>query len=317
MISLTQINNPSSLTFILFIVFAFFFFESSTVVLADTVNLRLEEKKHGEALVPVKVLTPLAPMKPPFPLIILQHGSVQDAGRVFDSIVKTDEHQKQLAEAALDSGFAVAIIDAFYKKNLKGNQKLQFPNAHEYARQVARHFVLDKRFDPSNFFYSGFSYGGHSALLLMGNLKINDTHKWAGIIAAEPPCNVFHEARKFESPLLTIKGGQSHYEPLPCETMTGRYKQAGADVELITLPKSNHYFSYNGKIVEGLAFNGCGANPVILKRSGNIVFLDGSIAYRKLVRERCFTKRGGSGKSREDLDKAIGLSVQFLLENLN
>ena len=297
--------------------FSLLFFGGNEFVYADTITLKIEERKHGKSLVPVKILFPSKPIKKPIPLIILQHGSTQDAGTVFNSIVKTDEHQKQLANASLDSGFAVAIIDAFYKKQLKSNQKTQFPDAQEYAKQVASHFALDERLDPTNFFYNGFSYGGHSALRLMGDLKINHTYRWAGIVAAEPDCNIFHEARKFASPLLTIKGGESHYEPLPCETMTRMYKQAGANAEIITLPKSNHHFSHNGKINKGLAFNGCGDNPIILKKSGNIVFLDGSIARRDVVRKKCYTNRGGSGKSREDLAQVIKLSIQFFMENLN
>ena len=298
-------------------IFTFLFCGHSELVWGDTIKLNLEEKKHGKSIVPVKLLLPSKPIKKPIPLVILQHGSTRDAGKVFDSIVETDEHQKQLAKAALDSGFAVAIIDAFYKKQLKGNQKTQFPDAQEYARQTASYFAVDKRLDSSNFFYTGFSYGGHSALLLMGDLRIDNTNNWAGIVAAEPPCNIFLEARKFYSPLLTIKGGESHYEPLPCETMTRMYKKAGADAEIVILPKSNHYFSHNGKIGKGLAFNGCGDNPVIVKKSGKYVFLDGSIATRNIIREKCFTKEGGSGKSREDLAKVIKISVQFFLKKLN
>jgi dienelactone hydrolase len=301
----------------LMVVFTILFCGGIELVWADTIILNLEERKHGKSLVPVKILFPSKPIKKPIPLIILQHGSTRDAGRVFNSIVETDEHQKQLANAALDSGFAVALIDAFYKKQLKSNQKTLFPVAQEYARQIAGHFVLDNRLDPTNFFYHGFSYGGNSALLLMGDLKINNNYRWAGIVAAEPPCNVFHEARKFISPLLTIKGGESHYEPLPCETMTRMYKKAGADAEIITLPKSNHFFSHNGEIVKGLAFNGCGNNPVILKKSKNAIFFDGSIASRSIVREKCFTKQGGSGKSREDLAHVINLSIQFFIAKLN
>ena len=148
-------------------VFTFLFCGQSELVWADTIKLNIEERKHGKSIVPVKLLLPSRPIKKPIPLVILQHGSTRDAGKVFNSIVETDEHQKQLAKAALDSGFAVAIIDAFYKKKLKGNQKTQFPDAEEYARQTASYFALDKRLDPSNFFYSGFSYGGQSALLLV------------------------------------------------------------------------------------------------------------------------------------------------------
>ena len=31
--------------------------------------------------------------------------------------------------------------------------------------------------DPNNFFYTGFSYGGHAALMLMNNLEFGDNNK--------------------------------------------------------------------------------------------------------------------------------------------
>ena len=152
---------------------------------------------------------------------------------------------------------------------------------------------------------------------MMGDLKFGTEYSWAGIVAAEPACNRFHEARKFNTPLLTLKGAESHYEPLPCETITRLYKAAGADSELVVLPSSNHYFSHNGKITRGLAFNGCGANPIVINKSGGAAFLDGSPVNRKIIRKKCFTKTGGSGKSREDLDEVVKLFVEFFERNIN
>jgi dienelactone hydrolase len=283
---------------------------------AETLFLEVEEKKHGPAKVPVELIFPDKPLNVPTPLVMLQHGSTRDAGQVFNSIVETDEHQKRLARHALERGFAVAIVDAFHKKGLAGNQKTQFPDAHIYARQIATHLAEDVRLDNSNFFFSGFSYGGHAALMLLGDLSFGQNKVWSGIVSAEPPCNIFHEARKFETPLLTIKGAESHYEPLPCQTMTNLYIRAGADAEIIVLPKANHYFSHNGKITKGLAINGCGSNPVIVKIAGGVSFLDGSPANGKIIREKCFTKKAGSGKSREALDKAVTLSVDFFEKHL-
>ena len=283
---------------------------------AETLFFELAERKHGLAKVPVELIFPDEPLNVPTPLVILQHGSTRDAGQVFDSIVQTDEHQRRLARHALDRGFAVAIVDAFYKKGLASNQKTQFPQAHIYARQMATQLAEDVRLDNSNFFFSGFSYGGHAALMLMGDLSFGQNKVWSGIVSAEPPCNIFHEARKFDTPLLTIKGADSHYEPLPCQTMTNLYVSAGADAEIIVLPKANHFFSHNGKITKGLALNGCGSNPVIRKIGGGFSFLDGSPANPQIIRKKCFTKKAGGGKSREALDKAVMLSVDFFEKHL-
>ena len=82
-------------------------------------------------------------------------------------------------------------------------------------------------------------------------------------------------------------------------------------------PKSNHFFSHNGKIVKGVAFNGCGDNPVIIGINNSLKFLDGSQANPKIVRKKCFTKTAGSGKSREDLNLAINASIEFFKSKLN
>ena len=73
----------------------------------------------------------------------------------------------------------------------------------------------------------------------------------------------------------------------------------------------------NGKIVKGVAFNGCGDNPVIIGIRNSLQFLDGSMTNWKIIRKKCFTKTGGSGKSREDLKLAIDSSISFLKSKLN
>jgi hypothetical protein len=116
---------------------------------------------------------------------------------------------------------------------------------------------------------------------------------------------------------LTLKGGESHYKPRPCEIFTELYQDEGADAELVVFQKSNHYFSHNGKITKGLAFNGCNENPVIMQSNGKWTFLNGEKADRKTVVKRCMTKIGGSGKSREDLDLAIDATISFFKEKYN
>lgn len=102
--------------------------------LAETVVLNLNDKRRSDAQVPIEVIIPEKPKSVPTPLVLLQHGSQRDAGKAFNSVVETDEHQKRLAVELLRNGFAVAIIDAFGDSGLKGNQKTEFPNAEEYAR---------------------------------------------------------------------------------------------------------------------------------------------------------------------------------------
>ena len=89
---------------------------SPSLSFSETINLKLSESKYGPSNVPVELMFPEKPIKNPIPLIILQHGSVRDAGHVSDGIVKTDVQMKNLAQSSLKNGFAVAIIDAFYKK---------------------------------------------------------------------------------------------------------------------------------------------------------------------------------------------------------
>jgi dienelactone hydrolase len=284
---------------------------------SETIKLELSEKKYGVSTVPVELIFPENPIKQPIPLIILQHGSVRDAGHVFDGIVKTDVQMKNLAKSSLKNGFAVALVDAFYKKNLKGSQKTKQPYAQFYAKQIASHLSKNIKLDPNNFFYAGFSYGGRAAVMLMNDLEFGDSKKWAGVIALEPPCNMFYKPRNFGTPLLVIKGGKSHYEPKPCKTMTDLYISAGADANFELFPESNHYFSRNGKIGKGIAFNGCGDNPVIISKNNSFKFLDGSVATPKIIRKKCFTKTGGSGKTREDLELVIDASISFFKLKLN
>ena len=297
--------------------FIFLLLITSSQSLSETIELELSEKKYGTSKVPVELIIPENPIKKPIPLIILQHGSTRDAGNISNGIVQTDVQMKKLSEAALNNGFAVAIIDAFYKKNVISNQKTKFPQAQVYAKQVASYFSKHTELDSNNFFYTGFSYGGHAALRLMKDLEFGDKRKWAGIVSLEPPCNIFHEPRNFITPILVLKGGESHYGPKPCKTMIDLYASAGADASLKIFPKSNHFFSHNGKIVKGVAFNGCGDNPVIIGINNSLKFLDGSQTNPKIVRKKCFTKTAGSGKSREDLKLAINASIEFFKSKLN
>ena len=285
-------------------------------VFAETLKLEIEERKFGKSEILVEVVLPSNDLNANLPLIITQHGSTLDA-EIGGSKVRTDEHSKRLLQKAIEEGFAVAVIDAFYTHDIKPDQKHKQPWAADYANGLAALLSNDSRFDPKNFFFSGFSYGGHHAHFLFEDLNFTSEHSWAAIVAAEPPCNAFFEAKKYLTPVLTLKGGESHYKPRPCEIFTELYQDEGADAELIVFQKSNHYFSHNGKITKGLAFNGCNENPVIMQSNGKWTFLNGEKADRKTVVKRCMTKIGGSGKSREDLDLAIDATISFFKEKYN
>jgi dienelactone hydrolase len=286
------------------------------IALAETLKVEIEERKFGKSEILVEIVLPSNDYDKKLPLIITQHGSTLDA-EIDGSTVRTDEHSKRLLEKAIKEGFAVAVVDAFYTHDIKPNQKHSQPYAADYAKGLAAMLSEDSRFDPNNFFFSGFSYGGHHAHFLFENLNFTREHSWAAIVAAEPPCNAFFKAKRYGTPVLTLKGGESHYKPRPCEILTELYQKEGTDAKLIVYPKSNHYFSHNGKITEGIAFNGCNENPIIMQDDGVWAFLNGEKANREIAVKRCMTKTGGSGKSREDLDLAIDATIEFFKEKIN
>ena len=85
---------------------------------------------------------------------------------------------------------------------------------------------------------------------------------------------------------------------------------------VIVFPKSNHFFSHNGRITKGIALNGCNEKPIIMKSFENWTFLNGEKANRKIAIKKCMTKTSGSGKTREDLDFAIDETINFVKQNL-
>ena len=277
--------------------------------------IELKERVYGTAEVVVELILPEG--SGPFPVIISQHGSERDGKKFGEGA--TDEYSTRLVKKAAENGFAVVILDAFYKKNLSAGDKNKFPRAENYARQIRNELMKDSRFIGNQFFYTGFSYGGRSVLNSLYFLQ--DENKWRALAAAEPDCNSFIEPQGTNSPpILILKGEKSHYYPKACEILTSMYKQSGTEIEYISFPNSNHYFSHNGKITEGIAFNGCTENPVIIYGENNFKKLnfkryDGStISLREI--NQCFTKTAGSGKTREDLDNAIESVIKFFKKQL-
>ena len=250
------------------------------------------------------------------PIIITQHGSTRD-GKKFKGGA-TDEYSKRLIKAANKQGFAVAAIDAFYKKPLKSTDKTRFPNAAEYAYNLRKILLQDSRFDKNNFFYTGFSYGASQVLKTIGtpyNTQYPNT--WRAISAAEPACNSFHKPIKLNFPVLIIKGEESHYYIEPCKILEKELSKAGNRVTLINISKVNHFFSTNGKIGKGIAVNGCRYNPIIKTPDRTFQMYDGTLISRKEARKKCLTNESGLGKNRKKLDEVVNATISFFKENLN
>ena len=254
--------------------------------------------------------------KEKLPIIITQHGSTRDGKKIEDGAI--DEYSKRIIEEGTKQGFAVAAIDAFYKKEVKPTDKTIFPNATEYANNLRKILVADNRFDKNKIFYTGFSYGAEQVLKTIGAPFNNQNPKsWRAVVAAEPGCNAFHQPVKLNFPVLIIKGEESHYYIEPCKILEKEMLKKGNNVSIVVLPKANHYFSTNGKIGKGIAVNGCRYNPIIKKSDGTQQMYDGSKISRKEARKKCLTSESGKGKNRKKLNEVVKLTVDFFKENLN
>ncbi len=250
------------------------------------------------------------------PVIITQHGSTRDGKKIKDGA--TDEYSKRMIIAGTKAGFAVAAIDAFYKKPIKPSDKGLFPNATMYASNLRNILLKDDRFDKNNFFYTGFSYGSSQVLKTIGK-PYNDMfpNAWKAISAAEPGCNTFHKPIKVDFPVLIIKGEKSHYYIEPCKILEDEMKKVGIKTRLINIQKANHFFSTNGKIVKGIAVNGCRYNPIVIMPNGSPVMFDGTTITKKEAKKKCFTSEAGSGKNRKKLNEVVELTITFFKDNLN
>mgnify|MGYP005695674603 CR=1 FL=1 len=249
-----------------------------------------------------------------FPLIIHQHGSTRD-GLEFEAWGgKTDEWGRRLVDVGLDRGYAVAIIDAFYDRDLKPGDKLKFPRAVNIALKLGKILSDSEKIDKSKIFYTGFSYGASQVLKLQGDSYSNqDVFK--AVVAAEPGCNVVPAPVLSNFSTLIIKGGKSHYYPIACRSYFEVIKKINK-VEYVLIPEVDHYFSLNGKIVKGKAFNGCSDNIILFYADGTHKHLDGTLTNRKEAKQKCMTNEAGGGKSREKLDEAINLALNFFDKNL-
>ena len=295
------------------IFFCLIFFNASA---AEYLKFNSADQKfpnHSEVLVeisfPKKITGKL-------PLIITQHGSTRDGKKMQDGA--TDEYSKRIIKEGTKQGFAVAAIDAFYKKPITAKEKARFPDALNYANELRKILIKDERFDKKKFFYTGFSYGAQQVLKTIGAPYNNkNPNAWKAIASAEPGCNLFHKPIKLSFPVLIIKGEESHYYIEPCKILEKELLKAGNKVKLVNIPKVNHFFSTKGEIVKGVAVNGCRYDPIVKMPDGTSFLYSGAEISRKEARKKCFTNESGKGKNRKKLNEAVNLTIIFFKDNMN
>ena len=247
-------------------------------------------------------------------LIIHQHGSSRDGLKFKKWGGKTDEWGKRLIDQATERGYAVALLDTFYKRNLKPSDKENFPNATLAALKLSYILSQDERFDKSKIFYTGFSYGAAQVMKLQGELWKKNVYKniFKAAVAAEPSCNIVSYPKKIKTITLMIKGEESHYYPVACKYYLNMIKEMGNEIEYVSIPKVNHFFSLNGSIGKGKAVNGCSDNIVIRLPKRKLKFADGTPTNKEEVEKKCFTTESGKGTTREKLNEAINIALNFI-----
>ena len=249
------------------------------------------------------------------PVIIHQHGSSRDGSKFKKWGGKTDEWGKRISKEGVKRGYAVVLIDAFYKRGIKPQNKGKFPNAVYIAINLKNILQKDKRFNKNKFYFTGFSYGASQALKFQDKRLSGLKDNFKAVVAGEPGCNTVSNPTKSSISTLIIKGAESHYYPAACEYYFSMIKRIGNKVEYVLIPKVNHFFSFNGTIGTGRAVNGCTNNIAIRYQDRTWKFADGTSASRKDVIKKCFTNEAGVGKTREKLDYAINLALDFIDKN--
>ena len=249
-------------------------------------------------------------IKERLPIIIHQHGSTRDGYKFKKWGGKTDEWGKRLIDKATERGYAVALLDTFYKRNVEPTDKDKFPNAILAALELSYILSQDKRFDKSKIFYTGFSYGAGQVLKLQDERSAYN-NIFRAAVAAEPSCNIVSKPYKTKTATLMIKGEESHYYPVACKYYFNMIKEMGNEIEYVSIPKANHFFSLNGSITKGKAVNGCSDN-IVIRSKRKLRFADGTPTNSEEVLKKCFTTEAGKGKTRERLNEAINIALNFI-----
>jgi len=249
-------------------------------------------------------------IKERLPIIIHQHGSTRDGFKFKKWGGKTDEWGKRLIDKASERGYAVALLDTFYKRKLEPTDKNKFPNAILAALELSYILSQDVRFDKSKFFYTGFSYGAEQVLKLQDKRSAYN-NIFRAAVAAEPSCNIVSNPYRTKTATLMIKGEESHYYPVACKYYFNMIKEMGNEIEYVSIPKANHFFSLNGSITKGKAVNGCSDN-IVIRSKRKLRFADGTPTNSEEVLKKCFTTEAGKGKTRERLNEAINIALNFI-----
>ena len=249
-------------------------------------------------------------IKERLPIIIHQHGSTRDGFKFKKWGGKTDEWGKRLIDKATERGYAVALLDTFYKRKLEPTDKNKFPNAILAALELSYILSQDVRFDKSKIFYTGFSYGAEQVLKLQDKRSAYN-NIFRAAVAAEPSCNIVSNPYKTKTATLMIKGEESHYYPVACKYYFNMIKEMGNEIEYVSIPKANHFFSLNGSITKGKAVNGCSDN-IVIRSKRKLRFADGTPTNSEEVLKKCFTTEAGKGKTRERLNEAINIALNFI-----
>ena len=244
-------------------------------------------------------------------IIVHQHGSTRDGFKFKKWGGKTDEWGKRLIDKATERDYAVALLDTFYKRKLEPTDKDKFPNAILAALELSYILSQDERFDKSKIFYTGFSYGAGQVLKLQDERSAYN-NIFRAAVAAEPSCNIVSNPYKTKTATLIIKGEESHYYPVACKYYFKMVKEIGNEIEYVSIPKANHFFSLNGSITKGKAVNGCSDNIVIRLPKRKFRFADGTPTNSEEVLKKCFTTEAGKGKTRERLNEAINIALNFI-----
>lgn len=252
------------------------------------------------------------------PVVIVQHGSNRDTMKFKKWGGKSDEFSKRIAQRGIQEGYAVAVIDSFYKKGISPGDKKKFPNAAMFLIKLKKILSEDPRFDKNRFFLTGFSFGAGNVNKFYDDraqrkLKI----PWKAMVAAEPACQTVSYPIKITTPNLIIKGDESHYPVKPCKYYAKIIKEQGNNIEFLIIPKVNHFFSFKGTIVKGIAVNGCPDNIAFRYPNGSWKFADGTPSTRREVNKRCLGDKAGSGKTREKLDLAVDYTYKFFNKHKN
>ena len=247
----------------------------------------------------------------PYPVIIAQHGS-SPKERFKNGEGHTDIYVNSVIKQGVDNGYVVVAIDAFYNRPLGPTTKNQFPNSTNYAFELKNILMKDDRFNPKQFFYTGWSYGGLMSIDAFGRQYANDPNPWRAVGPSEAGCQFQPTAIKLPYPVIFVLAEDSHYPPKPCLYYADRLKELGNTVETVVIPNANHHYSTYGKGRSGSSqsLNGCTDNPVI-KDYPSWRHADGTLVTGEQAWKNCTTWQGGDGGAADKLDESVNYIIRF------